>query len=198
MERAYRPLASHAMPPKTSYQQPVLPTSPHVGLEDAAADVMTDFGRVRAITVPATVSMEYASERMRANRVHLLLVTDERNTILGLITSTDIDGERPLVHMRQFAMRREELLVADIMTPSERIEVIEMADVMRARVGHVVATLKAVGRQHAMVVDRDDAGRSIVRGLFAVSQISRQLGEPFDATEVARSFADVEMALAHH
>ena len=102
--------------------------------------MMTDFGRVRAITVPATVSMDYASERMRVNGVHLLLVTDERNTIVGLITSTDIDGERPLVHMRQFAMRREELSVADIMTPSERIEVIEMADVMRARVGHVVAT----------------------------------------------------------
>jgi CBS domain containing-hemolysin-like protein len=135
---------------------------------------------------------------MRANRVHLLLVTDERNTIIGLITSTDIESERPLVHMRRFGVRREELSVADIMTPSERIEVIEMAHVSRARVGNVVATLKAVGRQHAMVVDRDDAGRSIVRGLFAVSQLNRQLGEPFDAIEIARSFAEVEMALAYH
>ena len=198
MERDYKPLASHVMLPHTSFQQPVLPPSPHVDLEDAAADVMTDFRRVRAITVPATVSMDYASERMRANRVHLLLVTDERNTIVGLITSTDIASERPLVHMRRFGMRREELSVADIMTPTERIEVIEMADVVRARVGHVVATLKAVGRQHAMVVDRDDAGRSIVRGLFAVSQLNRQLAETFDPTEIARSFADVEMALAYH
>jgi CBS-domain-containing membrane protein len=186
------------MPPQTSYQQPMLPPSPHVDLEDAAADVMTDFRRVRAITVPATVSVDYAAERMRANRVHLLLVTDERNTIVGVFTSTDVEGERPLVHMRRFGMRREELSVADIMTPCERIEVIEMADVVRARVGHVVATLKAVGRQHAMVVDRDDAGRPIVRGLFAVSQLNRQLGEPFDPTEIARSFADVEMALAYH
>jgi CBS-domain-containing membrane protein len=198
MERTYKPLTSHAMAPQTSYQQPVLPPAPNVDLDDAAADVMTDFHRVRAITVPATVSMDYASERMRANRVHLLLVTDERNTIIGLITSTDIEGERPLVHMRQFAMRRDELSVADIMTPSERIEVIEMADVVQARVGHVVATLKAVGRQHAMVVDRDDAGRSIVCGLFAVSQLNRQLGEPFDPVGIARSFAEVEMALAYH
>ena len=64
--------------------------------------------------------------------------------------------------------------------------------------GHVVATLKAVGLQHAMVVDRDEAGRSIVRGLFAVSQLNRQLAETFDPTEIARSFADVEMALAYH
>lgn len=196
MKRAYQPLASHVMA-RTTFQQPVMPPLPQVGLDDAAVQVMTDFRRVRAITVPATVSMDYASERMRANRVHLLLVTDEHNTIVGLITSTDIEGERPLVHMRQFGKRREELCVADIMTPSERIEVIEMADVARSRVGHVVATLKAVGRKHAMVVDRDEAGRSIVRGLFAASRIGLQLGEPFDPTEIARSFADLEMALAH-
>jgi CBS domain-containing protein len=182
---------------RTTFQQPVMPRPPHVGLDDAAVDVMTDFRRVRAITVPATVSMDYASERMRANRVHLLLVTDERNTIVGLITSTDIEGERPLMRMREFGVRREELSVADIMTPRERIEVIEMADVARARVGHVVATLKAVGRKHAMIVDRDDSGRSIVRGLFAASQIGLQLGEPFDPAEIARSFADVGTALAH-
>jgi Mg2+/Co2+ transporter CorB len=198
MERTYKQLASHAMPSQTSFQQPVLPPSPHVVLEDAAADVMTDFRRVRAITVPATVSIDYASQRMRANRVHLLLVTDERNTILGLITSTDIESERPLVQMRRFGIRREELTVADIMTPRERIEVIDMADVVRARVGHVVATLKAVGRQHAMVIDRDDAGRSIVRGLFAVSQLNKQLHEPFEPADIARSFAEVQMALAYH
>jgi hypothetical protein len=195
MKRAYKPLASHVME-RTTYHQPVLPAPARVTLEDAAVDVMTDFRRVRAITVPETVSMDYASERMRANRVHLLLVTDERNTIVGVITSTDIQGERPLVQMRKLAMRREELCVAHIMTPSERIEVIEMADVSAARVGHVVATLKAVGRKHAMVVDRDGSGQRIVRGLFAASQIGFQLGETFDSTEIARSFADVEMALA--
>jgi len=60
-----------------------------------------------------------------------------------------------------------------------------------------VALGRAVGRKHAMIVDRDDAGRSIVRGLFAASQIGLQLGEPFDPAEIARSFADVGTALAH-
>jgi CBS domain containing-hemolysin-like protein len=166
-------------------------------LDDPAIEVMTDFRRVRAITVPATVSMDYASQRMRANGVHLLLVTDERNVILGLITSTDIEGERPLMQMQSRGVRREELDVASIMTSRYRLEVIDMADVLRARVGHVVATLKAVGRQHAMVIDRDETGRRMVRGLFAVSQLNRQIGEPFQPTEIVRSFADVEALLAH-
>ena len=197
MKRTYQPLASHPLPSQTSFQQPVLPQPPRVTPDDYAIDVMTDFRSVRAITIPASVSMDYASQRMRANRIHLLLVTDERNVILGLVTSTDIESERPLVQMHRRGVRREDLTVADIMTPRERIEVIEMADVLRARVGHVVATLTAVGRQHAMVIDRDESGRRLVRGLFAVSQLNRQLCEPFHPTEIARSFAEVELALAH-
>ena len=71
-----------------------------------------------------------------------------------------------------------------------------MADVLSARVGHVVATLKAVGRQHAIVIDRDESGRSLVRGLFSLSQLNRQLGTSIEAFEIARSFAEVETAFA--
>lgn len=47
---------------------------------------MTDFRVVRAITVPAGVSIQYAEQRVRDNDIYLLLVTDDRNVILGLIT----------------------------------------------------------------------------------------------------------------
>ena len=197
MDRVNQPLPSHSLPAGATFQQPLLPTPRRVTLEDPAYEVMTDFRTIRAITVAATVSVGHASQRMRANRVHLLLVVDEQNTILGLITSTDIESERPLVAMHRLGVRRDELVVSDIMTPRDRIEVIEMADVRRAQVGRVVATLNAVGRQHALVIDRDDSGRPIVRGLFAVSQLNAQLGASFHPLEIARSFAEVETALAH-
>jgi CBS domain containing-hemolysin-like protein len=197
MEQAYHALPSHPLPPDTTFQQPVLAKQRNVTLKDFAVDVMTDFQSVRAITVPASVSMDYALERMRANHVHLLLVTDERNTILGLITSTDIESEKPLIAMRRLGVRREALNVADVMTVRERIEVVNMEDVARASVGDVVATLKAVGRQHAMVIDSNDSGRRVVRGLFAVSQLNRQLGTLFHPIEIARTFCEVETALAH-
>jgi CBS domain-containing protein len=196
MERMYAPLRSHGLPAEATYHQPVKAELKRVTLEDSALDVMTDFRMVRAITVPASVSMEYAAQRMHANRIHLLLVTDERNAILGLITSTDIEGEKPLIQISKRRVRRDEITVADIMTPRERLEVIDMADVLSAHVGHVVATLRAVGRQHAMVIDRDAGGRSLVRGLFSLSQLNRQLGTTIEAFEIARSFAEVETALA--
>lgn len=195
MERRYAPLSSHGMDPETGFHLPLLPEPTTVDTEDPAIEVMTDFRRVRAITVPVSVSMEYAAQRMRANRVHLLLVTDESNVMLGLVTSTDIEGDKPVRLVHDRGLRRDEITVGDIMTPRERLEVIDFDEVAHARVGHVVATLKAVGRQHAMVVDRDARGRQRVRGLFAASQLARQLGAPIQTVEIARSFAEVEIAL---
>lgn len=195
MDRSYAPLRSKPLPADATFHQPLLPQPKRVTLDDPAIEVMTDFRRVRAITVPDSVSMDYASERMRANRVHLLLVTDHRNVILGLVTSTDIEGERPLMVIERRRVHRADLIVRDIMTPRERLEVIDLDDVLHALVGHVVATLTAVGRQHAMVVDHDDGGHACVRGLLSVSQINRQLGTAFAPFEIARSFAEVELAL---
>lgn len=196
MHRSYGPLPSHPLPSEATFHQPILARPPSVKLDDPAIAVMTDFRRIRAITVPESVPMEFAAQRMRANRVHLLLVTDDRNVILGLVTSTDIEGEKPLVLIQKHRIRRNEITVRDVMTPADRLEVIEMSDVLRACVGHIVATFHAVGRQHAMVIDRDDNGDRRVRGLFAVSQLTRQLGTIVEPAAIARSFAEVESALA--
>ena len=46
-----------------------------------------------------------------------------------------------------------------------------------AEVGHIVATLKAAGRQHALVAESGPDGTAqTVRGIFSLSQIARQLG----------------------
>jgi hypothetical protein len=75
-----------------------------------------------------------------------------------------------------------------------------------ARVGHVLETLRRAGRQHALVVDYDTlppAGilerpmqRTMVRGIFSISQVARQLGVALPAgAEVARTFSEIETAL---
>ena len=63
--------------------------------------------------------------------------------------------------------------------------------------GHIVATLKSAGRQHAVVVERDASGRQLVRGLFSASQIARQLGAARATSEIARTFSEMEAQLAH-
>src|SRR5207248_8559936 len=85
-----------------------------------------------------------------------------------------------------------DIQVEDIMTPASKLEAIPLQEVAQMRVGHIVATLKAVHRQHLMAAE--DGGRRI-RGLFSASQVARQLGMELQTFAVAQSFADIEAAL---
>jgi hypothetical protein len=71
-----------------------------------------------------------------------------------------------------------------------------MSDLHGTKVGHVVATLRNTGRQHAVVVDAEANGRQTVRGVFSATQIARQLGIALQTGEIARTFAEIEALLA--
>jgi CBS-domain-containing membrane protein len=133
---------------------------------------------------------------MIRRNVRSLFVANVDNEILGLLTATDLLGEKPLQHIQQFGGRRRDIRVRELMTPHARLEVLPMSAVARARVGHVVATLLHAGRQHAMVVEDDADGCQVVRGVFSASQLEKQLGRPIAAGAVAHTFAEIEAALA--
>jgi hypothetical protein len=73
-----------------------------------------------------------------------------------------------------------------------------LEDVFKAKVGDILATLKASGRQHAMVVEEAADGTQTVRGLFSATQIARQLGVKVNTAEVAKVFAEIEAAVSAH
>ena len=123
----------------------------------------------------------------------LLLVTGESDRILGLITARDIQGEKPIKISRESRVPHSAITVEAVMTPQSAIEVLNMLSVRNARVGHIVATLQELARQHALVVDVDPKTKAqCVRGIFSTSQISKQLG--VNAAEVvarASSLAEI-------
>ena len=78
------------------------------------------------------------------------------------------------------------------------MDVIDLRDAMHASVGDVVATLKALGRQHLLVGSLEVGNPNYrVRGLFSATQIGRQLGVAVQTFEVASTFAEIEAALVH-
>lgn len=107
---------------------------------------------------------------MVRRNVRSQFVVSVDNEILGLITATDLLGEKPMQHLAQHGGLRSEIRVRDLMTPRSRLEVLPMANVARAGVGHVLATLDVVGRQHAMVVEEDARGREVVRRILVAAR----------------------------
>lgn len=197
MLRNYTALPSAMMQPGVSYAQPSQPVPEKVTVDDPALQVLTDFKRVTAIIVLAGDTVDEAHSRMIKRSVRLLLVVDQERKVIGLITANDILGEKPMQVIAQRGIRREELLVRDVMTPQERLQVLGLDALRTAKVGHIVATLKAAGRQHALVVETDGSGRQTVRGMFSATQIARQLGVAIQTSQVAQTFSDIEAMIGH-
>jgi CBS domain containing-hemolysin-like protein len=167
-----------------------------VTLNHPAIDVMTDLTQVTTITIEANVTLEDALQKMIHSGVRLLLVTNPQNIVLGVITAKDIQGEKPMKFINRVGVRHQDVLVRDIMTPAEQLDVLRLEEVTRAQVGDIVATLKRVGRQHALVLETQKSGTPCaIRGIFSTTQISRQLGIPLDTLELATTFAEIQEVL---
>ncbi len=197
MLRDYVPLKSSLLQPYRGFCEPTQSLPQRVAFEDAALSVMTDFKCLSAVVIRPEDPVDDANQRMIQRGVRLLLVIDANRRVAGIITATDILGEKPLQVISERGGRHGDILVGDIMTPQPRLEVLAMADVRNAKVGHIVATLKQSGRQHAIVVDVDSSGQQVVRGLFSATQIARQLGVNIQTSEIAQTFSEIEALLAH-
>jgi CBS domain-containing protein len=192
MDREYGPLPIRELGEGAGFRRPAQPQAAKVSIESPALEVMTDLRRTTPATIRPQAPLAGANQFMITRGVRLLLVVDERENVLGVISATDLLGERAMLVATERGMRRDELTVADIMVSAERVEVIALEDVTAARVGHVLETLRRAGRQHALVVD----GERMVLGIFSLSQIARQLGLALPAGgEVARTFSEIGAAI---
>ncbi len=171
--------------------------------DDPALNAMTDFRQVTPVTVDSESPIDEALQHMIHAGVRLLLVTDRDSRLIGLITSNDIQGEKPIRRMQAVectdrTCSRRDILVRDIMTPAASWEVLDYATARHATVAHFVPTFKAVGRRHLLVVECSaQPGQCIVRGLISAGRLERELGLSVDAMCVAHSFTDIEKVLAH-
>ena len=207
MDRQFHALPIGELGEDAGFRRPTQAQAGRVTLDSPALDVMTDLQRASPATIRPQAPIEGANQFMISRGVRLLLVADDREAVLGVLTATDILGEKAIRVAMDRGLKRGELTVGDVMTPAAQVEVLAVADVEGARVGHVLETLRKAGRQHALVVDFDvippkrlidqEVRRTMVRGIFSISQLARQLGVSLQsAGEVARTFSEIEAALS--
>jgi len=194
MTNIYHSLTSSKITKSTNIYESSQMQESSVHLYDPAVIVMTDFKRISAIKIESTASIEIANEKMIVCGVRLLFVVDDNNVVVGLITTNDIFGEKPVNYIREHGGKRSEIIVLDIMTRNEDLDSVQMEDVARVSVGDIVETLKMSDRNHILITESLQSGLC-VRGLFSRTQVSRQLGEPIKFNNRANTFAELETAL---
>ncbi len=169
-------------------------TSP-VTLDSPALAVMTDLTLVKAATTHPATSLRQAEQMMIYQGVRMLFVVTDMPSIEGLITHTDLRGDRQLRIVHERKLHYDDLCVADVMTELSMLDALDHEVMKSASVGNLIATLKRFGRNHLLVVQRDAQSPRRVRGVVSRAQIERQLGLPVDVTPIASSFSEIERAL---
>jgi len=175
MFREYAPLHCSPLQSVAGVRVARVISPTRVTLDSPARSVMTDFSQTPAATIEPEAGIEYANDYMRRRGVRALLVTEADGGVVGILTATDVLGEKPVKLALERGVKRQEIRVADIMTPRALLELLAFEDISQARVGHIVATLRQAGRQHFLVAERNSSGER-VRGIFSLSQIARQAG----------------------
>lgn len=192
MNHPFATLPGLTLKPRSTFGSQTKPLE-IVHLDSPALAVMTDFKTVNPVTTRAEVAIDDALKKMKTAGVRLLFVVNDAYEIIGLITAKDIMGERPIRITEQQRVPRSAITVGMLMRAQPDVQVIDIERVRKARVGDVVATLRALERQHALVVEIDPAsGAHSVVGMFSTSHISKLVGR--DVTEdvhPAHSFAEI-------
>lgn len=188
----YRLLDMHALDGETALDRPRQEMRESVDLNDPALEVVTNLSKVAAMTINPCASMDNANERMIAANVRLLFVTDQYYNVMGLVTARDITGERAILYIQEHGGRREDIMVRDIMTPRHKIEALDYNDLVSAKVGDVVETLRRSGRQHAVVMKRGEGSNiSRIAGVISTTQVINQTGQQINVIGLPTTIADL-------
>ena len=196
MTNKYNALPRHTMSQQAKVDRRMMERPTNVNLDEPALSVMTDLSQVTPFCIEPNATIEKANDNMIACGVRSLFVTNYDGELLGLITSSDVLGEKPVQHIKENGGTRMDIFVQDIMIDKDALDVLYKTDVEKASVGDIVETMKILDRQHALVMDTNADGKQTVFGMFSTTQIGRQINTPLEPmSRGANTFADVEQAI---
>src|ERR1700721_1905945 len=145
-------------------------------LGDPAIYAITDFKREYPMTVDAERQIDDALSDMIREGGRALLVSKEQR-LVGLITSYDIQGERPIQFLQSSNYNRhQDVRVMHIMTPWDELLALDWESVESARAGELLALFQRTNLTHVLILEVDrKTSRSMVRALASRARLLRQL-----------------------
>lgn len=166
-----------------------------VGVSSPAVKVMTDFHNVPPVTIQGDALIDQCHKAMIMAGVKSLIVTDGKGGIAGLVTAYDVMGEKPMQTLQTLGIKFSELTVRDVMRSANDLRTIPFPMVEVAEVGQIVATMEELGVHYLLVTESEDS-QNVLRGLFSAAQIGRQLNMNVNVDAGAKTFAQIEAAVA--
>lgn len=162
-----------------------------LNLDSPAAWVTTDFTRRAPLVIEEDVKIDDAMYMMKKAHVKAKLVVDAQNRFLGIVGLRDLQSHKVLMAATRRQVPREDVTVHDVMTDKSHLHGFNYNELEGATIGDVLFTLKELGEQHVLLLDKDHS----LRGMISAADIARALHIPLDIAQRAHSFAEVFQVL---
>ena len=143
--------------------------------DDPATSVMQSLTNGHTLSISESTSLDDAIQTMKTHHATLIVVTHD-SLVTGILSSEDLLGEKPITLQQQSRIERENIIVKMLMTPLNDIILFDLEDILHARVGNVIATLKKHNQAYAIVSsNQPQQEEKALHGIFSASQISKQI-----------------------
>lgn len=160
----------------------------------SALAILTDFRSHKPHMMDSHLEATEALEVMLAEDVKTKIVVDDSKEFIGVISMDDLADHNMLLKQMALHVKRDELLVRDLMHARAGIRAVEYEQFKYASVGDVVSTLKKTHQEYLLVVDK---GAHHICGIVSARDIARRLHAPVEIQKEL-TFVDIFTAIKTH
>lgn len=146
---------------------------------DSATLLMSDFRDSLPTLIDANSRLHDALIEMQRLATGALVAIDGEG-LAGIITLQDIHGPKPVQFLHDAGChmncRRDEVTVADVMTPIDQLRTVRLSDLQCSRIGDIRKTFENSTHTHLVVLDDDSAaGVDVICGMIERERLEREV-----------------------
>ncbi len=160
----------------------------------SALAILTDFRSHKPHMVDSHLEATEALEMMLAEDVKVKIVVDGRKEFIGVISIDDLTDHTMQLKQMELRVKRDELLVRDLMHSRHSIRALDYDEFKLANVSDLVSTMKKTHQEYLLVVDKD---AHHIRGIVSSRDIASRLHTPVKI-EKELTFVDIFTAVKVH
>lgn len=157
-----------------------------ITLDSSVRHIFTDFKKHQPLVIEADTLACDALFLMQKSHVHLQLVVDNNNELIGTISQNELNEQQFLIEQKK-GFDRYQLTVGDLMLERENIKGLHYRLLDLISIADLIESLKKEGMQHCLVTDPENKQ---IRGVISARDISRRLHIPVDI-ESPQTFVNI-------
>ncbi|GAA68705.1 MULTISPECIES: CBS domain-containing protein [Pseudoalteromonas] len=166
---------------------------PLIDLSSPALKMVNNFTQKTPIRAEHTTTITDALKQVSAQQSDFVLVTDENQKLIGLVSSADLQSSKITIIAERLNTPRSEVSLRDIMTPISRLTGVSMQSLSYACIGDALQTMEHQGVMFLLVT----TASSEICGLISARQIAKTLHIPLHISPIAHSFSEVLENIEH-